>query len=147
MGWTSVDGEGCLRAFSDAVTWYEGKAHAYYLKLIFESSAEARCNTLYKQYGHLASIHGNNKNSLTVSLYTTSVGSEGRFWIGGQRNSANGFEWTDYSDFTFTKWEVGEPSATVGEAAENCVSVYSNGRWNDDSCEGQGSPDDKLLSD
>ena len=106
---------------------------------LFGRLAEARCNTLYKQYGHLASIHGNNKNSLTVSLYTTSVGGEGRFWIGGQRNSANGFEWTDYSDFTFTKWEVGQPSASVGETAETCVSVYLNGRWNDDSCEGQGS--------
>ena len=104
-------------------------------------SAEARCNTLYKQYGHLASIHGNNKNSLTVSLYTTSVGSEGRFWIGGQRNSANGFEWTDYSDFTYTKWEVGQPSISNGETAETCISVYSTGSWNDDSCEGQGSPD------
>ena len=35
MGWTSVDGEGCLRAFSDAVTWYEGKSHTYNLKMIF----------------------------------------------------------------------------------------------------------------
>ena len=90
-------------------------------------SAEARCNTLHK-------------NSLTVSLYTTSVGSEGRFWIGGQRNSANGFEWTDYSDFTYTKWEVGQPSISIGETAETCISVYSTGSWNDDSCEGQGSP-------
>lgn len=108
---------------------------------IFPCSAEARCNTLYKQYGHLASIHGNNKNSLAVALYTTSVGSEGRFWIGGQRNSANGFEWTDYSDFTYTKWEVGQPSISIGETAETCISVYSTGSWNDDSCEGQGSPD------
>ena len=108
---------------------------------LFPCSAEARCNTLYKQYGHLASIHGNNKNIFTVSLYTTSVGSEGRFWIGGQRNSANGFEWTDYSDFTYTKWEVGQPSISNGESAETCISVYSTGSWNDDSCEGQGSPD------
>ena len=111
------------------------------LKDLIACSAEARCNTLHKQYGHLASIHGNNKNSLTVSLYTTSVGSEGRFWIGGQRNSANGFEWTDYSDFTYTKWEVGQPSISNGETAETCISVYSTGSWNDDSCEGQGSPD------
>ena len=69
------------------------------------------------------------------------MGSEGRFWIGGQRNSANGFEWTDYSDFTYTKWEVGQPSISNGESAETCISVYSTGSWNDDSCEGQGSPD------
>ena len=82
----------------------------------------------------------NRFNSLTVTLYTTSVGSEGRYWIGGQRNSANGFEWTDYSDFTYTKWEVGQPSISNGETAETCISVYSTGSWNDDSCEGQGSP-------
>ena len=57
------------------------------------------------------------------------MGSEGRFWIGGQRNSANGFEWTDYSDFTYTKWEVGQPSISNGETAETCISVYSTGIW------------------
>ena len=69
------------------------------------------------------------------------MGSEGRYWIGGQRNSANGFEWTDYSDFTYTKWEVGQPSISNGETAETCISVYPTGSWNDDRCEGQGSPD------
>ena len=82
-------------------------------------------------------MHSNNKNSLTVSLYTTSVGSEGRFWIGGQRNSADGFQWTDYSDFTYTKWDVGKPNENLGETVEDCISVYSVGLWNDDTCEGE----------
>ena len=41
----------------------------------------------------------------------------------------------DYSDFSFTKWNAGEPSYDYHGNPEDCLAIYSNGYWNDDSCD------------
>ena len=42
---------------------------------------------------------------------------------------------SDYSDFSYTKWDAGEPSEEWHGNPEDCLAVYKTGYWNDDSCD------------
>ena len=44
------------------------------------------------------------------------------------------FWFLDYSDFSYTKWDDGEPSEEWNGQPEDCLAIYKTGYWNDDSC-------------
>ena len=43
--------------------------------------------------------------------------------------------WSDKSDFSYMKWDIGEPSFEWNGHAEDCLSVKGSGYWNDDHCD------------
>ena len=53
----------------------------------------------------------------------------------GGNQQVDGMEWTDGSDFTYMKWDQGEPSFEWNGHAEDCLSVKGSGFWNDDHCD------------
>lgn len=48
---------------------------------------------------------------------------------------SDGWAWTDLSALGFTNWAQGEPNGD-GHAGtrEDCVEMYKDGKWNDNSC-------------
>ena len=55
------------------------------------------------------------------------------FWVGGQFADAS-WEWIDQSAWTYFNWNPGEPNNHEG-GEEDCLEVYTNGKWNDDVCD------------
>ena len=48
---------------------------------------------------------------------------------------AGGFQWTDMTAFSYTNWNVGEPSDAINSTIEECVEMYRDtGLWNDVDC-------------
>ena len=118
-GWTtfSTESHHCYKAFPDKVSWYD---------------AEEVC-AAQMTGAHLISVHSETKNSQASSLFHTVA--TGAFWIGGKRNEAKGFDWTDQSDFSYTKWGKGEPSEEWNGKPEDCISVEPDTYWNDAYCD------------
>ena len=93
--------------------------------------AESKCKTLD---GHLASVHSLSTNTQLTTLYGSLGTNSDAFWIGGKRNEVAGMTWTDLSDFSFTHWDVNEPSEEWNGKPEDCVSMRATGLWNDEYC-------------
>merc|ERR1719203_2602279 len=56
-------------------------------------------------------------------------------WIGGTDSLVeNKWAWSDGNGWSYTNWAPGEPNDWGN--AEDCVQMYSNGKWNDNQCSG-----------
>jgi hypothetical protein len=77
--------------------------------------------------GDLVSIDDEEESALVVSL------GPGNAWIGltdaGEEGS---FEWVDGSGSDYANWSDNQPDDY--QAGEDCVHLYDDGRWNDNSC-------------
>ncbi|KAI8521387.1 hypothetical protein Bbelb_011410 [Branchiostoma belcheri] len=80
----------------------------------------------------LMSVHSQTEIGLFQQMQLTSS-----VWIGLYKNSDRAIQWTDGSPVDFTNWASGEPNDLDGSGRENCVEMYSDGRWNDISCFGR----------
>ena len=56
-------------------------------------------------------------------------GGEG-FWVGGEWTGTS-WEWNDLSAWTYSNWNDGEPN-NWESGTEDCLEVYTNGKWNDE---------------
>lgn len=45
------------------------------------------------------------------------------------------FYWSDESDVDYANWNEDEPSDSLLSQAEECVEMFTNGTWNDVSCD------------
>ena len=140
----------CIRGFTTALNWFEAEEYCTELSdLVTGENLGA----------HLVSIHSDTKNTQLVNYYQSlySMGAMKEvFWAGAQRQGikklkasinslsmvssggnqqVDGMEWTDGSDFTYMKWDQGEPSFEWNGHAEDCLSVKGSGFWNDDHCD------------
>nr|XP_011422437.3 macrophage mannose receptor 1 isoform X2 [Crassostrea gigas] len=80
--------------------------------------------------GDLVSIHSAGENSFVQNLVGSSPVS---IWIGlNDKAVERGHRWTDSSPTDYTNWNRGEPNDAGG--IEDCVSMISNGKWNDINC-------------
>ncbi|XP_052701321.1 macrophage mannose receptor 1-like [Crassostrea angulata] len=64
------------------------------------------------------------------------------FWIGLSRRKdltdpieKISFYWSDESDFDYANWNEEEPSDSLLSQTEECVEMFTNGTWNDASCD------------
>ncbi|XP_038077198.1 lymphocyte antigen 75-like [Patiria miniata] len=114
-GWSGY-GDYCYQAQPGDGTWEE---------------ALRDCRTMGAD---LMSIHDMNENDYIVSIMQQK-GLTGQVWSGMSDTAVFlTFEWSDRSPVTFTHWEVNEPNNYEGKN-EDCVEVYTSGRWNDQDCE------------
>ena len=94
------------------------------------SKAESYCES---QGTHLASIHNDAENEAALDTCTG-----GDCWIGLQcyDNDQFDFEWMDGTEWDYKNWNNGEPNNFMGNILgdEDCVQMYSNGKWNDNKC-------------
>jgi len=109
--WTAL-GTHCYKIFTERVTW---------------TQAKTKCMT---QGAELATV-----NYAVVNDYIASKAAEFsmNIWIGLhciQHN--NYFEWASGDPVLYTNWNRREPNNWAYD--ENCVEMYTNGRWNDDPC-------------
>ncbi|XP_071511250.1 macrophage mannose receptor 1-like [Diadema antillarum] len=57
------------------------------------------------------------------------------FWIGlWDRRNDGSFLWVDGTEMTWDNWSPGEPNNEPIAIGEDCVEIYSNGKWNDEQC-------------
>jgi len=89
------------------------------------SSAKSYCQ---KRGMTIASIHSASENAKALAVCRNC-------WIGGHciGNSQYDFEWVDGYSWGYTNWNSGEPN-NYGNSNEDCVQMYSNGKWNDNQC-------------
>ena len=66
-------------------------------------------------------------------LATNTFGTR-NYWLGMNRNSVGGFQWTDGSAVTYEHWAPNEPSYEWGGNVEDCLEQYDTGLWNDQVC-------------
>ncbi|XP_052062584.1 macrophage mannose receptor 1-like [Mytilus californianus] len=81
----------------------------------------------------LASIHSSEENNFLRNRMIRYRNYE-NIWVGlNDRDSENGFEWSDGSPVDFMMWGTNEPNDKYQQ--EDCVSInrYGSG-WNDDNC-------------
>nr|XP_039269898.1 uncharacterized protein LOC120344668 isoform X2 [Styela clava] len=91
------------------------------------ADAEAYCN---QQQGFLASVPNQYYNAFLISMVYSVRAS---IWIGLSTIDSNRvFVWSDNEAVTFTNWEANEPNA---QGTEECVEMYTSGRWNDKECD------------
>lgn len=45
------------------------------------------------------------------------------------------FYWSDESNFDYANWNEEEPSDSLLSQTEECVEMFTNGTWNDASCD------------
>lgn len=110
VGWTTV-GQRCFRLFTHEHNWIY---------------AQTFCQSFG---GSLASIQSESENAIVLSLRPLN-GWHG--WIGGLRsNPGNNFIWVDGNDWSYEKWESGQPDNFNEE--EKCLEIKSDG-WNDNNC-------------
>ena len=57
-------------------------------------------------------------------------GGAGKPWLGGRRNSANKFVWSDGTPWDYSNWLPNEPNSS---GDEDCVHTATTG-WNDLRC-------------
>ena len=88
--------------------------------------AEAYCKSVN---GHLAVITSPDEQAQIKELISESGAT--RIWLGGKRDEDEVFSWITGETFTYTNWNPGEPNNL--DRIENCILVYYNGRWNDES--------------
>uniref|UniRef100_H3CQ11 C-type lectin domain-containing protein n=1 Tax=Tetraodon nigroviridis TaxID=99883 RepID=H3CQ11_TETNG len=84
--------------------------------------------------GELASFHSRAEVEFVRNLNHTKYHN---LWIGLTRDSNLGWAWTDETSLGFLNWAPGEPNSAFhpGSAVEeNCVEMYLDGLWNDNSC-------------
>ena len=93
------------------------------------SDAKAACQAEGKQ---LASVHSASEN---IALLTAAAGN--KVWIGGTDAASEGtWKWSSTgTPLSYTNWASGQPYNYKGN--EDCVEVYSDGRWNDNDCPNQ----------
>jgi len=98
-----------------------------------EKTHEEAMNHCIEQGGYLASILNQEENDAVRKEV------EGDYWIGLRDNVSEGtFNWDDGEFFSYSNWAEGEPNNIEGdefEGDEDCVSVLSDGTWNDAPCE------------
>jgi len=118
-GWTE-GGRKCYRYVKDKLTWVE---------------AEAFCKN---DSAHLVSVRDQKENDIVFNLIKDSVRA---VWLGGKRRSlVDQWQWTDGSEWSWQKWDKGEPNNLQGYGTENCLEMYIDfqdrgGSWNDNQCE------------
>jgi len=83
--------------------------------------------------GYLVTIHFQDEMTFVDNLASC-----GQFWIGlSDLKSENTFQWTDgallANSAAYANWDPGEPNNKGN--SEDCVHVYSNGKWNDEDCD------------
>ena len=81
--------------------------------------------------GYLATINSANENAFVKDLTNCS-----KTWLGLTDSVSEGaFIWVDGNPlagpFIYSNWEEGEPNNKSGE---DCVQIYSDGKWNDEGC-------------
>ena len=80
--------------------------------------------------GDLATVTSLEENTM---MYNIKSGTS-HCWIGlNDIDVQHTFVWADDSESTYRKWSSGEPNNAFGN--EDCVEIWPNQAWNDDSCE------------
>ena len=107
--------------------------------------------------GHLVSIHNEEENGFVHEMWQSSViagldssayesgpNRANSVWIGMEdRETEASYQWSDGTNFDFTKWRIGEPNNSQWSGAEpqgeDCVHVYLRDdyvdKWNDAPCD------------
>ena len=84
------------------------------------------------------SVRDQEENDIVFNLIKDSVRA---VWLGGKRRSlVDQWQWTDGSEWSWQKWDKGEPNNLQGYGTENCLEMYIDfqdrgGSWNDNQCE------------
>ncbi|KAF4077177.1 hypothetical protein AMELA_G00205040 [Ameiurus melas] len=80
----------------------------------------------------LASVHSRAEMEFLTNTNNTGIH---HLWLGLSRDASYGWAWTDLSALGFTNWAQGEPSGGGHDGTrEDCVEMYKDGKWNDNSC-------------
>ncbi|KAH9504722.1 C-type mannose receptor 2 [Bulinus truncatus] len=104
----------CYKVFNEGITWY---------------NASDRCQKLE---GYLPSIPDENTNRFIRNLILNRNNTDG-VWIGlNDLLIEKMYNWSDGSPYKFTNWSNGQPNSN--DKNEDCVEMYSSGRWNDVDC-------------
>ncbi|XP_067232917.1 C-type mannose receptor 2-like [Chanodichthys erythropterus] len=116
--------------------WWSYGRHCYFAyngKVGF-SWPEARHFCQEVNGGELASIHSRAEVEFIRNINYTKYH---YVWIGLTRDRSFGWGWTDMTSLGFTNWAPGEPNEAIHDGdfgKENCVEMYHDGTWNDNSC-------------
>jgi len=114
-GWTPF-GVHCYKVFNESVTWMTAKT------------------TCMLMGGELATV-----NYPVINDFLSSKATEfnTRVWVGMHcKRMNNYFEWVSGDPVLFTNWNRREPNNARFD--ENCVEMYTNGKWNDNPCDDTG---------
>ena len=91
-------------------------------------------NIIQPSVSFLVSIPDEETNSFVAANFA-SDGYENRPWLGGYRTGAGktDFAWTDGSAWNYSKFSPANPD---NPDSQKCVSMYTNGTWDDNTCSG-----------
>merc|ERR1719295_1269864 len=101
-------------------------------ELMTFDESDAYCKSLGME---LASIH-NDADNAAVHAACSDGYIYNWCWIGGtcQNRQQFNYTWTDGSDWSYTKWNSGEPN-NFNNDDEDCVHMRDDGGWNDRPCD------------
>ncbi|XP_063066766.1 macrophage mannose receptor 1, partial [Engraulis encrasicolus] len=116
--------------------WPAYGRHCYFVWDAQKGQTWAEARTYCHMFSaELASIHSRAEVEFIRQLNYTKYH---HLWIGLTRDSSYGWGWTDMSSVGFVNWAPGEPNEIIhdGELGkEDCVEMYHDGRWNDNTCQ------------
>nr|QNH72460.1 toxin candidate TRINITY_DN17816_c0_g1_i1.p1 [Isarachnanthus nocturnus] len=114
--------------------WVEFRGFCYYFSTTVAGSWVSARKTCLSQGSDLTSVHSLEEQDFLndwMERINESFGTA-YFWNGATDKKKEGsFKWCDKTSWGYTNWLENEPNE-YGE--ENCVEMYSSGKWNDLNC-------------
>jgi len=116
------------------VNWNEAREYA-------EKQEFKRAGEIYK--GYLATLTSQEENSWVVeNLVSPTCKNDVYPWLGGYQahgynNPSEGWHWVTGEVWQWTNWNKGEPNDLFGGSNEKYLKMYPNGKWNDESIDGE----------
>lgn len=117
--------------------WYDAVAVPGNVNWV-EANALASSSSYVGLSGHLVTITSAEENAFVATAFPAASGSSSLFgyWLGGRQYGQGPFQWVTGEVFSFTNWNVGEPSDVAPDEGIHFYGRGTVGLWNDASVTG-----------